>query len=263
MDPAEYGDYAPQVDYYVHRVCTPSWEIEESITGFIDLTYVTNGSALYFIGEKIFKVSAGDLLCIPKGSLRSASSVPEDLMECFSINFTLHNHLGEEKSLPFPIICRVGHQPDIIALYRDMNAEWLRRAPGCQMKVRAIALMILQRYFELIVFKTNSGLIDNRIKKSIRYITDNYARPITIQDLAQITGLNSVYLGNLFKLSTGMTFRQYLTSIRLNHAEDMLRSGEYNVNEAALMCGFSDIFYFSKVFKENRGISPSKVVKSV
>jgi AraC-like DNA-binding protein len=36
----------------------------------------------------------------------------------------------------------------------------------------------------------------------------------------------------------------------------------YNVSEAAAECGFSDVFYFSKVFKEHRGISPSEVIKS-
>lgn len=254
----DYGDYAPEIDYFVHRICTPSWEIEESHTVFIDLTYVVNGRARYRIDGKPITISAGDLICIPKGSLRRAASVPEDLMECYSINFTLFTHLGEEASLPFPMILNIGHQPDILSLYRDLNAEWLRREPGYGMKVRAFVLLILQRYFELIIYKTDSGLIDTRIKKAMRYITDHYAEPLTVKNLSELTGLNHIYFGNLFKQSTGMTFRQYLSSIRLNHAEDMLRSGEYNVNETAQLCGFSDIFYFSKVFKESRGISPSK-----
>ncbi len=260
MSVEDYGNCSPRIDYYVSRKCTPSWGIEESVIDFIDLTYVVRGSALYYIGSKKYKVSAGDLLCVPLGSLRSAESVPEDLMECHSINFLLYSHMGQAMALPFPLVCRIGHQPDIIGLYRDLNAEWLRRTPGYELKARAYTLLILQRYFELIVYKTDSGTIDTRIKKCIRYITDHYTDPISIHDLADLVGLNHVYLGNLFKQSTKMTFRQYLTSIRLNHAENMLRKGEYNVNEVALMCGYTDIFYFSKVFKENRGVSPSKML---
>jgi AraC-like DNA-binding protein len=42
----------------------------------------------------------------------------------------------------------------------------------------------------------------------------------------------------------------------------MLLSGEYNVNDVALACGFSDAFYFSKVFKANKGVSPSSIIPS-
>ena len=259
MDYADYGDYIPQLEYYIHRICTSTWEIEENVIDFIDLTYVVKGRAQYCINTAKYEVSAGDLICIPKGSLRSATSIPEDLMECYAINFSLRNYTGEEMALPFPVVCRIGRHPDIVALYHDLNTEWLRRLPGYQMKVWAMALLILQRYLELIVFKTNSTLIDSRINKAIRYITDNYDQPITIHDLAELTELNHVYAGYLFKRFTGMTFRQYLMSIRLNRAEDMLRSGEFRVSQTALACGFSDIFYFSRVFKKSRGISPSKV----
>lgn len=118
-------------------------------------------------------------------------------------------------------------------------------------EVRSILLLILHRYFELIVFKTSSAGFDDHIQKSIRYITKNYSQPITIHDLAQFTGLNHMYLGKLFKQSTGMTFRQYLMTVRLNNAENMLRSGEYNVNETAPRCGFSDVFYSANLSRRD------------
>ena len=80
--------------------------------------------------------------------------------------------------------------------------------------------------------------------------------------MARMTNLSTLYFGNLFKQETGQTFRQYLRAIRLNQAENMLNNGIYNVSETAAECGFSDVFYFSKVFKEQRGLTPSEVVKS-
>ncbi len=262
MKDEEYTDLVPVTEYHVHRICTPSWEIKEMIIPFIDLTYVLKGSAEYEIGGKTYILTAGDLLCIPRGTLRRAVGIPSDLMECYPTNFYLYNHYGEEIDLPFPLITKIGHRPDLITMYRHLNEEWLRRVPGYQLKVHGHLLMILQRLFEIIIYKTDLGLMDNRIKKSIRHITEHYARPLNIQELSELTGLNPVYFGSLFKQCTGMTFREYLTSIRLNHAEDMLRSGEYNVNEVALLCGFTDIFYFSKVFKRSRGVPPSRVYKT-
>lgn len=255
-----HDDASPVMDYFVVRKCTSSWEIEESVTHFIDLTYVIDGTARYFIDNVEYNPVAGDLLCIPKGSLRRAESVPSDLMECVSANFTLSSLSGEEMTLPFPIITNIGYHADIIALHKDLGVEWLMRAPGFNLKVRALLLLILNRYFELIVFKTDSVMMDKRIKRATRYIAEHYNEPLTIQQLAEMSGLNRVYFGNLFKESTGMSFRRYLTSIRLNHAEDMLRSGEFNIGEVAERCGFPDIYYFSRVFKENRGISPSKLI---
>lgn len=52
MKPEEYGDYAPQIDYFIHRVSTPSWSIGKNIINVIDLTYIVNGSSLYCVGEK-------------------------------------------------------------------------------------------------------------------------------------------------------------------------------------------------------------------
>ena len=251
-----------EVEYLNYRRCTPSWEILKSTISFTDVTYITKGSANYTINGTTYTVSAGDLLCSPKGSVRCATVVPDDLMECYCINGHVQNLNGQEAKLPFPIVSRIGMHPDIISLHRDLNAEWLLRDPGYILKVRAICLMVLQRYFQLIVYKNDTSTLDKRIKRVLRYIIDHYYEPLTVQTMADLVGLSPVYFGNFFQHETGMSFRQYLTSIRLNHAEDMLNSGEYNVNEVSDACGFSDIFYFSKVFKESRGVPPSQVIRS-
>ncbi len=259
MNYTDYENLIPDINYFIHRKCAFDWKIDKSVIDFIDITYIIKGSAQYQIEEKKYNVSAGDLLCIPTGTLRVAVSPPEDLMECYAANLQLRSLYGQDAPFPFPLVCSIGYHQDIVSLYNELNYEWLRREPGHIMKSRAIFLSILHRFFELIVYQNDSGTIDKRIKKVIRYITDHFNEPLTIHKVAELSGLNHVYFGALFKQSTGMTFRQYLMAIRLNQAENMLKSGEYNVNEAAQHCGFSDIFYFSKVFKASKGLPPSKV----
>jgi YesN/AraC family two-component response regulator len=101
---------------------------------------------------------------------------------------------------------------------------------------------------------------DPRIKTAIRYITDHYAEPMHITQVARAVSLNPVYFGVLFKKETQMAFRDYLNMIRLNQAEDMLRTGEWNVTEVALRCGFGDVFYFSRLYKKHKGVPPSKIL---
>ncbi len=251
---------AVEIGLFVYRQATPSWKIDESVIDFTDLTYIESGSALYFIDGKPIEVHTGDLLCIPKGTLRSAVSVPENLASQYSINFQLFNFKGEQPVLPFPIISKLGLRLDLLSMYKELNTEWLRQEPGHILKSHAILLLIIQRLCDLLLYDSDPAKRDPRIQEVIRYVTENYARPIGISDAAAAVSLSPVYLGALFKAQTRESFRRYLTSIRLNYAENMLVSGEYTIGEVATMCGFSDIFYFSKVFKENRGISPSHIL---
>ncbi len=261
MDNEVLNNIVVTVDYYNHRICTPTWNISDEIINFIDITYVISGQAEYLINGKKYLVSSGDLLCIPSGSRRSAVTFPDSLMECYSINGIMRNINGEEIVIPFPIICKIGLQKDIVALYSDLNFVWWLRDPGYILKARAIYLMILQRYLQLIVYQKDTSITDKRIKKVMHYMTNHYKEPLTVQNMAELVNLSNMYFGSLFKQETGMSFHKFLTSIRLNRAEDMLYCGEYKVNEIADACGFSDVFYFSKLFKENRGFAPSNVIR--
>ena len=257
MDTAAIDRLIPEIGYCVYRSTTPDWMIEQALTTFIDVSYIVGGSASYCIDGREIDVSAGDLLCIPKGCTRSAGGLPE----IYAVNFQLTDLSGAEAAMPLPLVSTIGRQPDIVALYNDLNGEWLRREPGYMMKVRAYFLLILNRYFELVLFNNDSVQTDPRIKTAIRYMTGHFAEPLTIRSVAAVTGLTPVYFGSLFQKATGKTFRQTLTQIRLNHAENLLRLTERNVNETARECGFPDIFYFSKVYKQVKGVPPSQVWK--
>ncbi|WP_372516736.1 helix-turn-helix transcriptional regulator [Paenibacillus silviterrae] len=69
------------------------------------------------------------------------------------------------------------------------------------------------------------------------------------------------YLGKLFRINTGISFKEYLNQMRINQAEILLSTGGYSVTEVAERCGFHDISYFSNVFKSIKGCPPSSVCK--
>jgi AraC-like DNA-binding protein len=258
----DYNDLVVDIEYYNHRARTPSWLIEKSRISFVDVTYVVGGRAEYTVDGETFTVSHGDLLCVQAGSCRSAVGFPDDPVESYSVNGRVCDLSGRDVLMPLPRLSRIGPQPDIVALYGDLTAAWLLRASGYGLRARATYMLILQRYFQLLLYRTSDKKQDNRFTKALRYITEHYDEPLTVRGMAEMSGLSPLYFGDCFRRETGLSFRQYLTSIRLNRAEDMLYSGEYTVNEVAAACGFSDIFYFSKVFKEHRGVSPSHFIRT-
>ena len=262
MDEHEFNDIVVDIGYYNHRIYTPSWVIDERVTPFVDVTYVVAGEAEYTVEGVCHTVHTGDLICVQKGCRESAFTNPDNPIECYSVNGSMLNLSGREIVIPFPLVSYIGIRQDIIALYQELNAAWLLRDPGYKAKARAIYMLILQRYYQLIWHSDYQSNYDKRIKRVLQHVIDHYREPLSVAKMAKMTKLSPLYFGSFFKRETGQTFRQYLTSIRLNQAENMLNSGVHKVSEVAAECGFSDVFYFSKVFKERRGIMPSEILKS-
>lgn len=249
----------PTIDYFKHRISTPEWLIEYKRTNNIDLTYVIGGEAVYTVNRKKIHVAEGDILCIPKGSERSATSKEPTKFECFAANFNLQTFEGEEIIVPLPVHSNVGVHNDLISHYRKLSEDFLAKSPGYIMRSRARLMLILQRFMEMLVYEIDTYKFDTRVKQAIRFIAENYSEPISIADVAASVSLTPVYFGTLFKRETRICFRDYLNTIRVNQAEDMLRTGKWNVTEVAGHCGFSDVFYFSRLFKKYKGIPPSAV----
>jgi AraC-like DNA-binding protein len=251
--------FVVDIDYFVYRKCTPSWNIGEALLPVWDMTYVLNGSALYLVNGKEHVLTAGDLFCMPPDNVRKAHTFPNKLMTCFAINFRLTTKTGEAR-LPFPLISHIGSRKDIVRLFHELSFTWLDRQPGYLIKSHALFMLILHRLYELIVYKIDSESGDFRVKKVMRYIAQHYMERISVHKMAEMIGLHPVYFGRLFKQESGLSMSEYQARTRIRNAENMLRSGEYQVNEAAEHCGYCDVYHFYKQFKAVMGIAPSACI---
>ena len=92
----------------------------------------------------------------------------------------------------------------------------------------------------------------------IAYLREHYADRVENETLAEHLHFTSVYVNRVFKRETGLSLRQYLISLRIDVAKELLSSGEYSPSEAATAVGFDDYPHFSKTFKKMTGRSPSE-----
>ena len=90
------------------------------------------------------------------------------------------------------------------------------------------------------------------------YIKLHYMEDISVENIAASFNIDRRYLLRLFKREFGITIVNFIVRTRLDAAYDFLASG-FPVNKAAVMCGYSDAYNFSKMFKKYHGISPSDV----
>jgi len=251
------------IGYLVYRECTPEWIIKQKleIFNYWDITYVTKGRSRYIINGISHDLSAGDLLCSPPGITREAKTWPENPMHCFAVNFSLKSfEEGKPAIIPMPLVSHIGYREDIIQLFNELVFTWINPQPLYTFKVRALFMLILHRFMETALYNVNSTVNDSRIQKVLRFIATHYPEKITVKEMANLCNLDHVYFGALFKKETGMTMHNYLTRTRIKYAENFLKSGEFRVNEVAERCGFSDIFYFYRHFKNILGIAPSSCI---
>lgn len=96
------------------------------------------------------------------------------------------------------------------------------------------------------------------------YLERNFAKPVTLEELAHIVNLSPDYMSAQFKKKMGITIMQYLTEIRIGHARHLLTlHPEKKVLEIGKICGFESPSYFGKTFKKEVGITPEGYRKNM
>lgn len=104
-------------------------------------------------------------------------------------------------------------------------------------------------------------IADISVREAKKYIEQNYAEPLTLDDLASRYQLNSTYFSNKFKNINGIGFKEYLNNIRIIHAERLLLETTKSITQIALECGYESSNYFGDVFRKINKVSPSQFRK--
>lgn len=117
---------------------------------------------------------------------------------------------------------------------------------------------ILKKYCLMVQQQSTSGYTPV-MQKILNYISQNLAEPeLTLQDTALKLGFNKTYLASLFKKETGSTFTTFVNKKRMDHAIFLLNTSDYPVHSIALMCGIQDMTYFTRIFKKEKGMTPTR-----
>lgn len=111
---------------------------------------------------------------------------------------------------------------------------------------------------EQIILGQDRSAYPHYIVKALEYISLNYMRSISLNEIAQFSAVSPSYLSAGFKRHTGATFVEYLNMYRLEVSKDILKNQTIPLNQAAEMVGISDVVYYNKLFKRYVGVSPGR-----
>jgi len=149
-------------------------------------------------------------------------------------------------------------QQQLIALLRRPPVYAAAQPLWYQCKALELAVtFLLQPPPEQELFCTRQQrLAQERVEQVILLLKQNLAEPPALEELGRKIGCSHFYLSRIFSAQTGQTITQYLRQLRLEKAAELLRSGEYNVTEAALDVGYNSLSHFSTAFHETFGCCP-------
>lgn len=119
-------------------------------------------------------------------------------------------------------------------------------------------LDFLARSTEGIKVNHGSKLRDFYIHEALEFISHNFQNDISVENIADVCGLNRSYFGKIFKQALGKSPQEFLLSYRMVQAAELLKLTKLSVGDISLAVGYDNQMHFSRAFKSVYGISPKK-----
>ncbi len=237
-----------------------------------EIIRILEGELAMTLDEKSFTAAAGEIVFIHSGILHSGT--PRDCVyEClvFDLNaFLKHNpscssyiqRIIDRSALVYHHF--TSRYPQVQQIMDHVFRSMASGEPGYELTTFGE----LYHFFGL-VFSRHLYLEDvpqtrkdyrriMQLKSALDYIDNNYASPITLEQLSQAASMSPKYFCRFFYQMTHRTPMDYLNSQRIEHACYELSTSETSVTDVAYSCGFNDLSYFIKTFKRYKGTTPGK-----
>lgn len=230
----------------------------------IELLYCISGSARVSSGTEWRQMTKGELAIINSGALHYITPVSET--ECHYYCMIVESSLFEGTGLPFGKISleRLVCDSQATALYHSIVHEMEKKSLYYKEAVRGYILLFfthLYRFHHVPDAPDQSPAQSDAVKHAILYLRSCFQNHITIDEVCHRVGFSKYYFCRLFRKVTGRSIMEYVNYLRCSYAQQLLKDGEYNISEAATLSGFSDVSYFTRVFKQQMGRLPSEVKK--
>ena len=221
---------------------------------FDGLVYFTEGEVTYKFDSYELKACRDNIIFLPKGSIYEMHIDKRSKYICVDFCFEesdLVRRAEIYKNLPSSV------QNEFSKLFYNRY----RSEPWC---VAETFSSLYRIYAQALRSKYKSySQSSKKTTDAIKYILENYTEPsLSVSSISKHVGISETHLRRLVKSKLNMSPVQYITSLRIEKAKNMLLSSNCMISEIASFCGFADQYYFSREFKAAVGISPTDFKKA-
>ncbi len=230
--------------YYRHNLQTPPLPIPPNKISFDELTLVIKGTMHYVIDGAKILLEKGDIIYIPKGSIRHR--LLGESADYVSLNFV------DNSPLALPLFIKDGLTEIVHYLIRTFDSIIEYTTNLQDERFQLLLSCLIKQLEKQCEFQSELPLVLN-IKN---YVKVHLSSKITLSDVSKHTHYSIPHCEMVFKQTTGLSIMEYIIKKRISLAKTLLLEGVLSLPEIANTVGFNDYNYFSRVFKKEVGVSP-------
>lgn len=227
----------------------------------IEILLIREGSGTVQIDSTRHDVECGDIVVINANCMHGFAARGDYFTyDCLIVDrtFCISNYF-DTNGIYFAPVFRDSEIADFINKVRD---EFCADAPYRTQSIRAAVLSIMaalcKRHTEPPEQKSSDSHTLDAIKYAVAYIRTECKKPLTLDEVARISGISKFYFAREFKRITGYTFIEYLNITRCDKARTLLKENLISIKEVGEEVGFLNQSYFSKIFQTYVGKRPGE-----
>lgn len=264
---------------YTHKDKNGFYSVTAHWHDELELLYIEEGSMRGIIAGTPYEMNSGEFYFINSGELHELRAHNHSLhhaivFEPKLLNFDLydacqHNFIQPitQQKLLFPnnisAILNPKGLEELQQLFLEIVKNYYHPEHCALLKIKICLLQILELCFRTeilyqnqITGKQRSSI--NQIKGVLDFIRSHYAETITLKELSDIACMSPTYFCRYFRKEIGKTPFAFLNEYRIKKAVILLDDSSLSVSDIAISCGFDNISYFIRKFKEYHGMTPKK-----
>ena len=143
-------------------------------------------------------------------------------------------------------------------VFNKLVEIWTLKLPGYEFITRTLLQQLLIEIYQNKKNNRTNYSTSLKVEKIIEYMRREINNRLTLDDLSDLVQLSPAYLSRVFKETTGYSVIEFFNKIKVDEAKKLIIEGDKKVREVAQILGFTDEFYFSRLFKKIEGINPSE-----
>ena len=226
----------------------------------LEIQVCTKGEGFVLLDRNKFSIKKDDIIIVNSQVIHYTGTNSELNYACLIIDSDFCKQADiDHTALTFePLFC----DNDFLSAYHKFREIFNNTKDVCHIaKLKQQLLNILINLREHHTVSHSSSAVQKNsfkmVQAAIKYMRDHYGEKIYIDDIANMLLINKYSLSHEFKKYTGQTLISYLNSYRCKKASEFIQEGK-TVSEAANLCGFNNMSFFTKIFKKYSGHLPSQ-----
>ena len=218
-----------------------------------ELIYHISGKSIVSFNGQVLETSENTIRFLPAGEISEYTVDRIERGECIDIVFDTNTPIVDEA-----FVLKFKQSEKIKSLFKKIFAVWIAKGDGYYFECVSIIYKIFAELQKTNYIPENQFLA---IKPAIDYIENHFLdEKITAEKLTSCCKISYPYIKKLFIKKFGLPPIKYSIQLKINYACDLLKSELYTISQIAEICGYNNIYFFSRQFKEYMGISPTDFI---